>query len=213
MLIELYHLLPEPLAGITDPNTQIWKQSVRFEMPKKYQLNAPSGRGKSTFIHIVYGLRQDFTGKLYINQQEVRTIQRAQWAKLRQSKISIVFQSLRLLPELTAWQNLQVKQLLLPRQDEKQIREMILALGVEHLLDKKVATLSYGERQRFAIIRALIQPFELLLLDEPFSHLDEVNIQIACELITQKCKENNAGLIMTSLGYPYYLTFDERLNL
>jgi ABC-type lipoprotein export system ATPase subunit len=81
------------------------------------------------------------------------------------------------------------------------------------LLEKKIKILSYGERQRIAIIRSLMQPFEWLLLDEPFGHLDEENIRKACELIKSECKKRDAGILMTSLGPDYFLYYDNQFSL
>ena len=85
-------------------------------------------------------------------------------------------------------------------------------LGIENLLEKKCGELSYGQRQRVAIIRALSQPFEYLLLDEPFSHLDDENTQKACTLIETALAKNNAGLILVSLGEKYFLKYDKEIK-
>jgi len=82
-------------------------------------------------------------------------------------------------------------------------------LNVAPLLGKMCKHMSFGEQQRVAIIRSLCQPFEYLLMDEPFSHLDKGNIKIACELIRDKCVKNNAGLILTTLGEHYELEYDQ----
>lgn len=215
MRISLQNLIPDPLAeSIAQDNpSEIWNREVQFTDQKKYQLYAPSGRGKSTFVHIVYGLRQDYQGEVKLADKPITQIKRDEWANLRQKQVSVVFQDLRLFLHLTALENIQVKALLYEHSSEKIITDMAAHLGIAHLLHRKAEYLSYGERQRVAIIRALVQPFELLLLDEPFSHLDEENIKKACELITQKQEENQASLIMTSLGYPYYIEFDQRLIL
>ena len=73
--------------------------------------------------------------------------------------------------------------------------------------------MSYGQRQRIAIIRALCQPFDFLLLDEPFSHLDADNIQKAIDLILEICNAENAGMMLVSLGEDYGISFDKRLEL
>ena len=65
--------------------------------------------------------------------------------------------------------------------------------------DQKAIHLSYGQRQRIAVIRALCQPFDFLLLDEPFSHLDDVNQQLLIDLVTEEAAKNKAGIIFTSL--------------
>ena len=72
-------------------------------------------------------------------------------------------------------------------------------LDITHILEQQTEKCSYGEQQRIAIIRALIQPFELLLLDEPFSHLDNENIKKAAQLIAKECAARNAGFAITDL--------------
>ena len=79
--------------------------------------------------------------------------------------------------------------------------------------DQKAATLSLGQQQRIALIRGLLQPFEILLMDEPFSHLDEKNIEIALKLIYNECASQGSNFIMTSLGYEYDLSNVEIIDL
>lgn len=210
MTIRFENIVPKPLEGVVSPKTEIWQREITFLPQQSYQVYSPSGKGKSSFLHIIYGLRNDFMGNLWLDNQNAQTLSSEQWAKLRQDTFSIVFQDLRLFLHLTAWENLLVKAALYPQNKEKELKEQAEFLGVTHVLHKPAATLSYGERQRIAIIRALIQPFRWLLLDEPFSHLDEENISKASKLIAQKVKENKAQILMTSLGYEYELKFEEK---
>ena len=94
-----------------------------------------------------------------------------------------------------------------------EIDMMCEQLGISPYLNQKCETLSYGQRQRVAIIRALCQPFEMLLLDELFSNLDIDNIKIATDLINKACEKNNAGFILVSLGDDYYFHYDKKLIL
>lgn len=210
--IRITGLLPDPLKDRLQRRSQIWQQEYVFQKGYYYQIYSPSGQGKSTFIHILYGLRRDYTGQVYFGSCPLHTLNFADWSYIRRQHLAIVFQDLRLLPELTAWQNLQLKAALY-HTDSYEIQAMAAQLGVEHRLGHTVAQLSYGERQRIAIIRALIQPFDFLLLDEPFSHLDKANVQQAVELILARCARQEAGLILTSLGYDYQITFQEKLLL
>jgi putative ABC transport system ATP-binding protein len=210
MHIEFENVVPSPLQGVVNPRSEIWQTSVDFKPQRSYQVYSPSGKGKSSFLHIIYGLRTDFSGCVKLDGKDIKSISSDEWATIRQNRLSIVFQDLRLFLELTAWENLLVKASLYPHYPEKQLQEYADFLGVAHVLQKPAYTLSYGERQRIAIIRSLIQPFEILLLDEPFSHLDEGNIQKASELISQKVQSQNASILMTSLGYEYHLQFDEK---
>lgn len=218
MTIRLNNVLPFPLAEILQhqgkrEESDIWLTNITFEKGKLYQVDAPSGTGKSTLIHIIYGIRKDYQGEVWLDGQSIQKITSSAWANLRQERLSIIFQDLRLFLHLTAFENLQVKSVLFPATTDEEIEGMMHHLGVIHLKNKKAALLSYGERQRVAIIRALLQPFHFLLMDEPFSHLDEDNIAKACDLINQCVKKNQAGLLMTSLGFDYHLKFDMNLTL
>lgn len=213
MTIRFHNVTPAPLAGVIDSKTNVWEKECVFESGKKYRVVAPSGKGKSTFIHYIYGLRNDYTGDVNLGDQNARQISNDEWAEIRQKNISIVYQDLRLFLHLTAVQNLEVKSVLYPDTSADKIRSMAEQLGVTNLLFKKCNTLSYGERQRIAIIRALIQPFDWLLLDEPFSHLDKDNTIKAFELIEAEVGSRNAGMILTSLGSDNYFTYHQELKL
>jgi ABC-type lipoprotein export system ATPase subunit len=213
MTIGLYNVTPAPLAGVINLSTDIWQKECVFESGRRYRVVAPSGKGKSTFIHCMYGLRYDYEGKVMLADRDTKSIDPDQWAELRQHDLSIVYQDLRLFLHLTARQNLQVKTALYSGDFQEKINYMAGLLGVTPLLDKKCQTLSYGERQRVAIIRALIQPFRWLLLDEPFSHLDKANITQAASLIDAEVNARKAGVILTSLGQDDFFGFDKQLQL
>jgi ABC-type lipoprotein export system ATPase subunit len=216
MFIRFENVLPLPLENEAKNNTkssQIWECICNFEKGKSYQINANSGKGKSTFAHLIYGIRNDYKGSIYINEKDVKKNTLNDWAKLRQEKLSIVFQDLRLFPELTAEENLLAKANLTTFGKQKNYKKMTEILQIEHLLKKKTKFLSYGEKQRFAIIRALLQPFEMLILDEPFSHLDTQNIEKACQILQENCQAQGAGVLMTSLGYEYIWTLENQIIL
>ena len=214
MKIQLENICPHPLLkGDKIPNSQIWGQKLSFEKGKNYLVRAPSGKGKSTFLHVLYGLRKDFQGQLLIDDQDTAKYSSADWLQKRREALSMVFQDLRLFPQLTSLENLQVKSELSSFKSEAQIKEMAQALGIHDLLQQKAASLSYGQQQRVAIIRALCQPFSFLLLDEPFSHLDEANIKVAAELIAQEVQQQKASLILVSLEPAAIFSFDRSKQL
>ena len=169
MLIELQNLIPEPIPQKIVEASKVWGTNLRFETNSNILVSAQSGMGKSTLLHIIYGLRKDYSGKLLIDENNIRKHSYQEWENLRNNPYPW-FQDLRLFQHLTARQNLQ----LIPEVNASSpsIEEMTTQLGVENCLDQSVFTLSHGQRQRIAIIRALLRkPFRLLLLDEPFSHL------------------------------------------
>jgi ABC-type lipoprotein export system ATPase subunit len=215
-MVELHHVKPKPLwdmQGGINPRSKAFGVPCRFEKGKKYLVEAPSGKGKSTLLHIIYGLRNDYEGEVSIAGKNVRTFLPDDWAKCRQECLSIVFQDLRLFPKLTALENIVLKSALKTNLTEPEIKAMAARLGVAEVLNQTSETLSYGQRQRVAIIRALCQPFDYLLLDEPFSNLDEENTAAASALILETCQRQGAGLILASLGERFSIQYDEEWEL
>ena len=86
-------------------------------------------------------------------------------------------------------------------------------LGIKNKLSKLCSTCSFGEQQRIAIIRALQQPFDFLLLDEPFSHLDELNREKAMELIEEESRKRGATVILADLREIVYFRSERTLHL
>ena len=95
---------------------------------------------------------------------------------------------------------------------EAQINSLIERVGLSHKRDTLVQTLSLGQRQRIALLRALCQPFEVLLLDEPFSHLDDNNTAILREIIEEELQAHNASLLLTSLEDNNFFHYNKKLN-
>ena len=212
--LELQRVVPDSLGGRVAPDTDIWRRDVTFTAGERYQIFAPSGRGKTTFIHLLYGLRDEFEGTARLFEQETHSITREEWARIRRERLGIVFQDLRLFLHLDGLEKIRVKSELRAHVDMGEIASMCRHLGIGDVLDRPCGTLSYGERQRVAIVRALSQPFDFLLLDEPFSHLDPENIARAWELISSACEARGAGCLVTSLhDASSTLDFDQTLRL
>jgi ABC-type lipoprotein export system ATPase subunit len=211
-MILLEHLRPHPIISLgINPESDVFDTSTKLEQGANYLIEAASGKGKSTLLHILFGLRLDYDGDVQLNERNIRLNQPDQWSELRQDTFAIVFQDLRLFPDLTARQNIKLNQQMEGSISDERVEEMATRLGIQHLLDQPAATLSYGQRQRVAIIRALAQSFRYLLLDEPFSHLDAGNTQKASALIQERAQENQAGIIMSSLGERFDIPWDREL--
>jgi ABC-type lipoprotein export system ATPase subunit len=225
-MIELKKVIPIPLLenGL-NPNSEVFnREGVVFEKGKNYLISANSGKGKSTLIHAIYGLRNDYEGNIFVENKNIKQHSIDDWAAIRQKEMAIVFQDLRLFLHLTARENVLLKMQLTASSHKLQgtspleagslqLEALAKRLGIAEYLDKTCATLSYGQRQRVAIVRALAQPFDYLLLDEPFSHLDKENIAIAMDIIKEACAAQNAGLILVSLGDVYAFNYDKILQI
>ena len=210
MNITLEDLLPVPLKE-QKISSELWEKKLLFSEGSRIQIRAPSAKGKTTFISILYGIRHDFTGQIYFNNQNSQSLGPAEWAKLRQQTFSIVFQDLRFFQTFTAYENILINAHLTKSADPDKIKHLARALGISEILRKKVMVLSRGEQQRVALIRALLQPFLWLLLDEPFSHLDKENRQKAINIIESECKSRKAGLIITSLEADNFFQYEQKV--
>lgn len=213
MKIILDHIMPVPLASIEHKSDSIWGNNIVLNHGEKILLNASSGKGKSTFTLTTLGLRNDYSGKIFFDDRNIQTFSPDEWAAIRREKIAVVFQDLQLFPNLTVGENLLLKNNLHPVFSEIEIRKMLDQLKIGDKWEQQCSLLSMGQQQRVAIIRALCQPFETLILDEPFSHLDIENTQHALALINERCDEQNAGFVLTTLGDKYQFTFDKELKL
>ena len=107
---------------------------------------------------------------------------------------------MRLFPELTAMDNILIKNRLTDFRTEAEIRRMLERLEIGHKADSPAGLLSVGQQQRVAIIRALCQPYDFLLVDEPVSHLDARNNAAVAAMITEETAARDAAVIATSVG-------------
>ena len=176
----------------------VWQKTVVLERGHKYLISADSGKGKSTFLNIIYGIRKDYSGKVFFDTTEIQTLNANVFSVYRNQNLSYLFQDLRLFGNITARENINLK----PgnKFTNGEIDFYAEKLGIESLLNRPCQKLSLGQQQRIAMLRALSQPFQWLLLDEPFSHLDNKNAKLMMELILQRTGEEKAGIIATSLG-------------
>jgi putative ABC transport system ATP-binding protein len=205
MMIALQQLKPTYMSESDVKGSDIFLQDhVPFGKGKKYFIKASSGKGKTSVLNFIYGCNLNYEGKIfYDNKINVKDL-----SELRLRRLSYVFQDFKLFPEISLYENIEIKNKLTGFKSGEEIREMIDKVQLHHKSNALVKTLSLGQRQRVAIIRALCQPFDFLLMDEPFSHLDDDNIAILTELIGSEVEKQKAGMILTSLGSEYNFTYD-----
>lgn len=195
--ITLARIKPYPLK--TDADDSIWGTDQTLECGKFYQIISASGTGKSTLIGILSGIRADYSGNLFYGSSSLRSAALNQWISLRCAKLSVVYQDLKLFDSLTAMENITLLDAFRRPVNLFPVKDWIELLGMTEKMDTAVKFLSYGQKQRIAILRALNKDFRWLFLDEPFSHLDQVNLEIATQLIINECKSRNAGIVITGL--------------
>jgi putative ABC transport system ATP-binding protein len=215
MRISLDKVLPLPLKDkLLHRHSDVWNTSCSFNEGEWVKIKAPSGTGKTTLIHLLYKLRYDYEGIIQWDDVNIVNIDGDLLANIRQQKMSIVFQDMRLFANLSAKENIELNRVLQqPFYNADVIDAMAERLGVTHILQQRAGLCSYGEQQRIAIIRALVQPFSCLLMDEPFSHLDKENTLKAAALIAEECTKRKAGFILTDLDEDEHFDYTKKLSL
>jgi ABC-type lipoprotein export system ATPase subunit len=213
MNITLDHLMPVPLASIKHGADSVWGNQIELTAGKRILLNASSGKGKSTFTTTVYGLRNDYEGTLRYGDDDIRKFSPNRWTDIRKHQVSAVFQDLQLFPKLTLGENLILKNSLTDMYTESELKNQLEQLEMDGKWQQLCGLLSMGQQQRVAVIRALAQPFEWLLMDEPFSHLDVENAKRCMDMIHIRTVEQNAGFVLTTLGDSHGYKFDQELKL
>ena len=211
--IILKHTLPQVFAQRSDIISDVWLKDIIFEKEKTYLLEANSGTGKSSLCSFVYGYRKDYQGRIFFDEQNILQLTVKQWVDQRKKHLSLLWQDLRLFPELSAFENVQLKNKLTGFQKKKTIEEWFDRLGIDDKKNALIGQMSFGQQQRVALIRALCQPFDFLFADEPVSHLDDSNSQIMADILLEEVEKQGAGLIVTSIGKRMELPYDAVLRL
>lgn len=211
--IELQQTLPEVFAGRDGIVSDIWHRQVAFQKGKSYLIEAASGTGKTSLCSFVYGYRQDYQGIIAFDGTNVRKLHVADWVELRKRSLSMLFQELRLFAELTAWENVKLKNNLTGFRDKKEIRRWFEELGIADKWDQPIGRMSFGQQQRVAFIRALCQPADFIFLDEPVSHLDDGNGRLMARILTEEAAKQGFGIVVTSIGKHLPLEYDAVMQL
>ena len=200
-------------AGQDGIHSGVWLQNITLEQGKRYLISAESGTGKSSMCSYIFGYRQDYSGIIAFDGKDIRSLSVAQWCDIRQRQIAYLPQDMRLFGELTALENVELKNRLTGFKSSDEIKRMFEAMGIADKVDSLASKLSIGQQQRVAIIRTLCQPCDFILLDEPVSHLDDENNRTVARLISEEAQRQGAGIIATSVGNHLQMDVDKIFNL
>ena len=187
--------------------------SFSVEQGEFVAIIGPSGSGKSTLLHILGAVDVPTSGKVIMGGKDVFAQNEEALAIFRRRQVGLIYQFYNLIPNLTALENVQLKNNLTGYKKKKEILAFFEKLGLSDKLNVKTGKLSFGQQQRVAFIRALCQPFDFLFLDEPISHLDDDNSRIMGELIIGEAEKQQAGVIATSIGKHIELPYQRILQL
>ncbi len=211
--ITFHSVLPQVFAQQPDLQSEIWNKDVTFEKGHLYLIEADSGKGKSTFCSYILGYRHDYVGEVRFDDRDTRGFKVVEWVEIRKRHVAFLFQELRLFPELSAYENVKIKNDLAGGKSREEILEWFGRLGIADKVDQKVGLMSFGQQQRVAMMRALVQPFDFILADEPISHLDDNNSRIMGQILMEEARRQGAGVIVTSIGKHIDLDYERTLRL
>lgn len=211
--ITLQQTLPAVFADKDRIVSDVWHQQLELVKGEKVLIEAASGTGKSSLCSFVYGYRNDYQGIICFDGKNIRSMNVSDWVEIRKTSLSMLFQELRLFPELTSWENVQIKNSLTGFKSKKEIKQWFEVLGIAEKWNTPLGMLSFGQQQRVAMIRALCQPFDFIFLDEPVSHLDEENGRIMASLLTEEVERQGAGVVVTSIGKHLELDYHKTWKL
>lgn len=173
---------------------------VNFSLEKGEMLAivGQSGSGKTTLLNLLDGIDKPTSGQVLLDGQDIHSLSDKQSAQLRRRKIGYIYQDFKLLPILTAKENI----LLLATLDGKkvpgeQVQELANQLGIGNRLRHLPAQMSGGQRQRVAIARALINQPDILLADEPTGNLDKTSAQEIIQLLLDLNKAGHTIILVT----------------
>jgi ABC-type lipoprotein export system ATPase subunit len=200
-------------AGRASVASDVWHGEVAFRKGETYLIEAASGTGKSSLCGYIYGHRKDYQGIICFDDANIMSLSIAQWVDIRRRSLSILFQDFRLFPGLTALENVLIKNNLTGYKKKTEIIALFERLDIADKLNVRMDKLSFGQQQRVAFIRSLCQPYDFILLDEPVSHLDEVNGANMAGALAEETNKQGAGVIVTSIGKQVHLNYDNVLKL
>ena len=161
----------------------------------------PSGSGKTTLLNIVGGLDQATGGQVQVGDTAVTALQPSQLVDYRRKTVGHVFQTLNLIPTLTATENIELPMMALGVSGKKRTERVTELLNIVGLTDRgqhKPEELSGGEQQRVAIATALANDAPVLLADEPTGELDTMNAKIVVEYLVKVNKDLGKTIIMVT---------------
>ena len=158
-----------------------------------------SGKGKTTYLHILAGLLQPNSGEIVIDTKEITHLKGSKADKFRGKNIGVVFQKSHFIASLSVLENLEMASWLATGKKHKiRAKELLQKLDIAEQAHKLPSQLSVGQQQRVSIARALMNEPKVLLADEPTSSLDDKNADNVIELLETLSKEYKTALIIVT---------------
>jgi putative ABC transport system ATP-binding protein len=162
-------------------------------------ITGDSGKGKTTYLHILAGLLSPTSGEINIAATDIVSLSEKRTDRFRGKNIGVVFQKSYFIAALTVLENLEMASWLATgKKHTKRAKKLLAQLDIDNQASKLPSQLSIGQQQRVSIARALINEPKVLLADEPTSSLDDKNAEKVMELLTSLSKEYKAALLIVT---------------
>jgi putative ABC transport system ATP-binding protein len=175
--------------------------SMNIKAGELIAIIGPSGSGKTTLLNIVGGLDDATAGTVLVGDTNVTTLTVTQLVDFRRNMVGHIFQTLNLIPTLTAKENVEFAMIAsgVPRKSRKdRVQELLETVGLTDRARHKPEELSGGEQQRIALAAALANDAPVLLADEPTGELDTVNAKIVVDYLVKVNRELGKTIIMVT---------------
>ena len=175
--------------------------NLEFEEGEFSAIVGPSGSGKTTLLNIIGGLDNATEGTVTIDGQEINKLSPRKLTDFRMNNIGFVFQAYNLIPVLTAGENVDFIMHLQGKskaERETRTRELLQAVGLGEMIDRRPSKLSGGQQQRVAVARALASKPKFVLADEPTANLDSKSTENLLEIMEKLNKEENITFIFST---------------
>ena len=201
MLIALNGISKSYQASHGAPPYQVLKDAnLTIDKGEMVAIKGSSGAGKSTLLHIIGCLDKPTSGSYLLNGQNVSQLSLSKLAEIRNASFGFVMQHFALIEEDSALQNVATPLLFAKArrsQMDARAMEQLRNVGMEQMANKRIATLSGGEKQRVAIARAMVNNPEIILADEPTGALDRANTEKIVQLFQQLNEKGKTIIIVT----------------
>lgn len=175
--------------------------TLSVETGELLSIMGPSGSGKSTLLNVLGTLDRPDSGKLSIDGQDVLALDDSRLSRLRNKTVGFVFQFHHLLPEFTVLENLMIPQMMdgvNPVDARRRGISLLTRVRLEKRKDHKPGSISGGERQRVAVLRALVNDPRLVLADEPTGNLDPENGAILMTMIRELAADRKRSFVIAT---------------
>lgn len=194
-------------------------KGVDFEIKsgESIAIMGDSGSGKSTLLNVLSGLEKFDSGSIEWNQESMTKASLNHYAQRRVGFVGFIFQSFHLIPDMNVYENLMLSAKISSSLPESQIKDSIINLlervDLQESIQQQVETLSGGEKQRVAIVRALLNDPSVIFADEPTGNLDDRSSAIVFQMLLDLVKEKNKSLILVTHNKQFGDDLDRTLTL